>query len=189
LEIDTENGKTAFLLPNGDKIWFNKEISLLHKSLNGTITYLGVANWSNYSAGKDGVKIIDAWPGIDIELKTGLGKLKTDYIIKYNLGLGNGHLVFTDHIEANSNYILKMYEIESVDGSTGAEVGIAQLLNVNGEGIYIEKAFGFDQSGIKENSKQFGYIINGNDLMYDDLFKNDNLLSCLCIFARNTDYK
>ena len=164
LKIDAENGKTAFSLPNGDKIWFNKEISLIHKSLNGTITYLGLANWSNYSAGRDGVKIIDAWPGIDIELKTDLGKLKTDYIIKHNLGLGDGHLVFTDHISANSNYVLKMHEIESVDESTGAEFGIAQLLNVRGEGIYIEKAFGFDQSGKRENSKQFGYIINGKDL-------------------------
>jgi hypothetical protein len=83
-------------------------------SLNNTIKYnyhlekivivsgiehsFGYANWSNYSVGDDGIRVIDAWDGIDIEIRILDRKIKTDFIIKKPSDIVGDKLIIRDHI-------------------------------------------------------------------------------------------
>lgn len=162
--IDTENKLTSFILPSGEIISMNRNLKLYHDSGTGTITQLGNANWSDYTAGDDGVYIKNAWPGIDIEIRSGHGELKTSYILNSNPGFTSGHLVIEDEFQGGSDYNLVMDEIWSVEPGTGAQTGTAKYLNSNHEGVYLSAAFGYDHSGIRDNSATFGYKIISNKL-------------------------
>ncbi|MBI3133281.1 MAG: T9SS type A sorting domain-containing protein [Bacteroidetes bacterium] len=164
IRIDSDQHLTSFTLPGGEQIALNRNIELVHKSTAGTFTSLGQADWSNITAGDDGIKISNAWPGIDIEIKVSLGQLKTDYVVTSNPGFSDGHLIFTDHLAADSEFHLEMHEVIDIEAGTGAKIGVAKIVNTSGDGLYFETAFGYDQSGIKENTDQFGYKIQDHDL-------------------------
>lgn len=164
IKIDGTEKYTSFTLPDGDLVKFNRNVHLIHVSNSGTQTNLGEANWSQMTAGDDGLRITDAWPGIDIELKVALGQVKTDYIVKSNPGFADGHLVFRDEFEADGEFELEMHDLISVVPETGAKIGTVKFLNEDEEGVYIETAFGYDQSGIRENSLQFGYKMTDENL-------------------------
>lgn len=164
LELNAETGHTKLHLPLGQQLIFNNQLSLIHVSDSGFVSNLGPANWSNYTAGSDGVKITDAWSDIDIEIKIGLGEIKTDYILKSNPGYDNGYLVIVDHLEADDDFVLQMDEIYETDNALGTSKGTVRYLNPDGDGILIGSAFGYDQSGDKSNAETFGYKINDSDL-------------------------
>lgn len=161
--LDASLGETSFTTPHGEIIHFNRDLELLHKSSSGTTQNFGSADWTNYTVGNEGVRIIDAWPNIDIEIKFALGQVKTDYIIKSNLGLTNGHLVFIDKMQADG-FQMQMHETVSIDPESDSHIGTVRLLNEAEEGIYIETAFGYDQSNTKENATKFGYKIDNQNL-------------------------
>lgn len=164
LELNAGLGQTTLHLPNNQIIRFNNELTLMHVSESGITTNLGAANWSTYSAGSEGVKVENAWPGIDIEIKVGLGEIKTDYVIKSNPGFADGYLVIIDHLEADDNFVLQMDEISETNVTLGTNIGTVRYMNPDGEGVLIGSAFGYDQSGDKTHTENFGYKIENDEL-------------------------
>jgi len=164
LEISIAEKNTKLYLADGNIFVFNNSLTLIHQSDLGNVSSLGTADWTHYTAGDDGVKIIDAWPGIDIELKLALGELKTNYIIKSNLGFTDGFLIFKDDFILPENYQADFDLGFEIDPLSGKKIGNISIISQDGIAVTINTSFGFDQSGVKENSTRFGY-----DLTHDNL--------------------
>src|SRR6185436_7777972 len=80
IKINTKEGFSS-LSGTGGSIEYNNALELVYIKPDGTEQSLGTANWSNYTAGDDGVRVKDAWPGIDIEMGILVNSLKTNFII------------------------------------------------------------------------------------------------------------
>ncbi len=98
VKIDVIHHVVSIKTP-GHEFRFNTKLELLHKGVSGTLTSMGEANWTNYSAGIDGVKVFDAWPGIDMEMQAMQGKVKTNFIVKERLSLPAGWLIVKDKLD------------------------------------------------------------------------------------------
>jgi len=164
LEINVAEKNTKLYLADGTIFVFNNHLTLFHQSDLGVVNSLGSADWTHSTAGDDGVKIIDAWPGIDIELRLSLGELKTNYIIKTNLGFTDGFLIFKDHFIFPENYQMDIDLGFDIDPLSGKKIGNISVIGEEGIAVTINSAFGFDQSGVKENSTKFGYELSNNEL-------------------------
>ncbi len=75
------------------KLSLAKDIRLVHIDNSGIESEIGKANWSNYSAGDEGIIIYDFYPNVDLVFSVRESKIETDFVIKQQLNLGNGYLV------------------------------------------------------------------------------------------------
>lgn len=108
---DFENG--AFLC---------NHFRLVHDKGDGAYVDYGYASWSNYTAGDDGIHVIDAWPGIDIDIVATRVGFKSDILIKEKLSwLTDGKLMLIDDLYFNEPRIMYSdqgkYSDEEVDGA------------------------------------------------------------------------
>ena len=162
--IDANLGQSVFYFPGGGELKFNQNLSLYHYSAAGDMTDLGAADWTNYTAGEDGARITDAWPGIDVELHVRLGEVKTNYIIHSNQGLSDGYLVFKDDFTVPGNCEMIIDPEALPDPVSGKLIGSVSVQNGAEVVATVSPAFGFDNSGIRENTQLFGYEISNGDL-------------------------
>jgi len=85
--------KEVSILSKLKKLSFAKDIKLVHVDANGVEKEIGQANWSNYSAGDDGILIHDFYPHVDLVFSLRESRIETDFIIKQQLGFSDGQLV------------------------------------------------------------------------------------------------
>ncbi len=155
--FDIENKTTNLSVDNQTQISFNN-VELIFRNTNNETINFGFANWSNYTVGEDGVKIIDAWPHVDIEMVNTFHGIKTNYIIKENLNLGIGQLLFIDNYGLPTHYHLEYLEPSNPFGQV-------VILNQNDITLFeISEAYGFDGIPNNENFIHFNYEINENTL-------------------------
>lgn len=155
--FDLANNRTKLSTEDNDDIKFN-QIELVFHSAQNTIQSFGTANWSNYTVGEDGIRIIDAWPHIDIEMINTFYGIKTNYIIKENLQLGDGDLLFIDQFDLPNNF-----ELTFADPINN--LGDVLILDGNGQSAFeISEAYGMDATSSKEHLTFFNYIIDENKL-------------------------
>ncbi len=155
--FDLSNKRTKLTTVENAEISFN-QVKLVFLSANSTVQDYGIANWSNYSIGEDGIRIIDAWPNIDIEMINTFHGVKTSYIIKQNLNLGVGQLLFIDNFSLPSDYNLSYSDPIN-------HLGEVFILNENGTTVFqISEAFGMGALERKEDVTFFNYDINGSEL-------------------------
>ena len=138
---------------------FNNNLELLYAAPDGSAVSLGAANWSHYTAGDDGVYVTNAWPGVDIEMFTIRGAVKTNYIINHAMpSYAAGKLLVRDHLQMSAGLKLNAY------GQT-AYTGNLEVTNSSGERIYgISGATAFEKGAIRSTFKMLEYYINGNTL-------------------------
>ncbi|MBC8047671.1 MAG: T9SS type A sorting domain-containing protein [Fimbriimonadaceae bacterium] len=149
-EIDLENKYAAFKV-NGDEFQFNKNLRLKNVTSDGDIIDLGFADWSNYTIGDNGVKVIDAWDGIDIEIVFNLHSIKSNFIINEPLDITSGYLIIEDTWNLPDGYTVQNNIGEDTpDGWKGS----LQVNSTNIETYFfeIDKALVYDASGIRENA-------------------------------------
>ena len=79
----------------GHRITFNRNIHLLHRDNNGNETDLGSGNWSSFTAGDDGIRFSEFYPGVDLVLMVRRGELESGFLIKRRLPFANGELVLS----------------------------------------------------------------------------------------------
>lgn len=67
------------------------------------------ADYKHYTAGDDGTRVFNMWPGIDMEAFAMEGKVETNFIItaKPNMPVGKGYLVIEDHVAIPDGYTLQ----------------------------------------------------------------------------------
>ncbi|HZH86998.1 MAG TPA: T9SS type A sorting domain-containing protein [Brumimicrobium sp.] len=159
------NGKSSSFFIGNKEFKFNNELTLILVNNNASETNLGVANWSNYTVGDEGIHITNAWEGIDITISYELDRVKTNYVINNELNYLEHvkYLKFSDNLVLPVGYSMVEGDKELFDssGNRYGEYFIRDEINV--KRFEIEKAFGYDQSGVKERSSSF-YYEYGEDL-------------------------
>lgn len=162
--INVNESNTGFEI-DGEKFKFNNVKLQLIKS-DGSVINLGLADWSNYDVGEEGIKIYEAWEGIDIEIKFDLDRIKTNYIIEQPLSYLTDvqFLKISDELILPENFTIE--EGEEVQSSSGNLFkGEYLIKNQNGEEVFkFKTAFGFDKSGDKSRFPAFPYKLDDNEL-------------------------
>lgn len=138
--IDLANGSCTVEWKN-KKFVFNKNLELLHVNAAGEIQPLGVPNFKNYSAGDEGIRIRDYYPGIDLLFTVEQGRLETSFIVKRRLILSDGYLVMKQDLLLEQD--LKINAVQyGVKSSEDISIG-----NVEDQSMFsIAKSFAFDNS-------------------------------------------
>lgn len=156
--------QTAFgyssLGKSGINIKFNSDLQLLYEKPGGETISLGNANWSNNSAGDDGVYVTDAWPGIDIEMHTFRGAIETNFWIKQAMPeYSNGKLLIRDHLAMDSGLSLTGYDAKKYSGILG-------IKNTAGRNVYwISQATAFELNNGRNTLRNLEYYIGDNNTL------------------------
>jgi len=95
-------GKFASIINNDREITFNKNLELYHLDRKGTIQSLGAPDWSNFSAGDDGILIRNFYPGIDLQMIVSEGSLETNFILNHPLQFSDGWIVTRQELGLNN---------------------------------------------------------------------------------------
>lgn len=149
------NGQYAIVQNGNSGIKFNNDLRLYHEDASGNRIFLGAADWSNYTAGSEGVLVIDAWPGIDIQMLVSAGKIKTNYFIKTALVYADGWLVIEDHPELPAG-MTGAFTSAVVDAD-GLNYSGIDVRDASGTLRYtLSSAYGFDQSHDLSQEINFG---------------------------------
>lgn len=150
--------KKSFIKTLGGEIEFNKW-KLFGKKNNSEIE-IADANWLNFTVGDDGIYIKNIFPGIDAEMHSLQGSIKTNFIVKQLLFSEFDYLIFKDSFKNMSGTCSLNFKDESIEGNTGSE---DLSLKLNGlELLEISKAIAYPKGSIVENSFFPLYTINQN---------------------------
>ena len=99
--IDFQN-RFASIENGSHELRFNKNISLVYKGKDGSETSMGTADWSHVSKTEHFAETIflvkDFYPGLDLQMVAGYGRIKTNIILNQKLQLGNGWLVMRQQL-------------------------------------------------------------------------------------------
>ncbi len=144
--------KFATIGKEGQGFRFNNNLELLFERPDGTISSLGNADWTRLTAGDDGVFITDAWPGIDIEMHTIRGAIKTNFWLKHALpAYASGKLLVRDHLLLDKGMELDMHVASSYTGIIGVR-------NASGNKVFvISTATAFEQNNGEHTLRDLEY--------------------------------
>ena len=142
---------------SGEQMKYNNALELVYSKPDGTEVSLGTANWSDRTAGDDGVYVNNAWPGIDIEMHTIRGAIKTNYIINRALpAYADGKLLVRDHLQMDNGLSLSV--------TNTSITGNIEVLK-NGALLYAMSAANAYEKNAPRNTVQFlEYGVHGNVL-------------------------
>lgn len=163
--IDLDEKTTGFII-NNERFSFNNNLTLSKVMMDGSEISLGTANWSLKTIGDDGMRIINAWPNIDITVDFGLDKIKTNYIIKNSLGDLSDvkYLKFSDDMILPTGVTIEEGGSELYDDNDN-RIGDFILKNQSAQEVFkISAAFGYDASANKEHNRGFFYELESNQL-------------------------
>ncbi|MEX1001869.1 MAG: T9SS type A sorting domain-containing protein [Crocinitomicaceae bacterium] len=141
-EIDPIDQFTAFFYSNREIIMNQYQLKLIHT--DGSIEIIE-ADWSAVAINNFGAYITDIFPFIDMRLKFGQGKIKSDLIIKQNLNVKS--LEFIDNIELSENLDLLINPSVQVDQS------FVEIYNTDDSEteVVIHPAVTYDHSSARES--------------------------------------
>lgn len=156
--FDVKSGISYIKTPQGTVSFNNWK--LYGADENGKEELLAAANWSNYTAGEDGIYVNEIFPGIDAQMRVYRGSVKTDFIVKKLLFANYTSLLFKDQFKAPDFSTLKF------DGAgAGSKRASAVVLGTAATSLLeIGEAIAYPQNGTKEQRLLPEYILDGNVL-------------------------
>jgi hypothetical protein len=105
--IDFEN-KFASIYCGDKEFRFNKNISLVRIAADGSETSFGSGDWSRITRSENFAETIflveEFYPGVDLQMITNAGSVKTNFILKNKLTLDAGWLAMRQEIELPDGY-------------------------------------------------------------------------------------
>ncbi|MBX2906014.1 MAG: T9SS type A sorting domain-containing protein [Taibaiella sp.] len=157
--IDTRNKRSTLTGKQG-AITYNNDLELIFVAPGGVETSLGKANWSHFTAGDDGVRVSDAWPGIDIEMAVLVNSLKTNFIVKSALpAYAAGRLVIRDHISLPNNLSLNADKGQTIKDAL-------TITNAEGQIAYtMHKAVAYEQATGPDAVTELAYKKSGGNVL------------------------
>ena len=100
--INTVEGFTS-LTKDNNVVNHNRNLELIYIKPDGSEMSLGIADYSHYTVGDDGMYITNAWPGIDIEISVNRKGEETSFILNHSMpAYAAGKLVVRDHVALNN---------------------------------------------------------------------------------------
>ncbi len=176
--IDLNTGISSVRNADGE-IRFNNRPELLWKT-DTEIKSLGKADFSNHTAGDDGVYVTNVWPGIDMEMRVLMGALKTNFILKNRPSQQSGMFIIRDELQLTSGLKLQKNDSE------------LQIVTTSGaEAFTIATCVGHDSHPGRDNGIQlFDYALNGNtvdillplELLKSPVFENPSSITLILSF-------
>ncbi len=162
-------GKFVSLGKRENSLQFNNNLELIFEKADGTKRSLGAADWTNHTAGDDGVYVTNAWPGIDLEVFVIRGSVKTNFWITRAMpAYATGKLYIRDHLQMDDglSFVLPMGSARDVAASDMiAYTGNIELHNKANERIFtISAATAFEKKNIKSTLQLLEYRLNGREL-------------------------
>ncbi len=144
---------------SGESFSFNNNLELIYVQPNGNQLSLGKADWSNHTAGDDGVWVTNAWPGIDIEMYVVRGAVKTNFYINHALPqYADGQLLVRDHLQMDNGLSLFSEGKSKFSGNLSVR-------NKTGNDVFeMSSATVCEKNNIKSTLQALDYYIDGNQL-------------------------
>lgn len=137
-------GSGVVLTEDSHSLKICKNLQLVYVDESGGRNVMFEANWSNYTAGDDGLYIYDLFPGIDLRLLTEEGRFKYDYIIRQNTAPAGSSLLIEEEPE------LQGLTHNMTEGTTFT--GDISVQNLGGIEIFkIHEAYGYDSKSEQQN--------------------------------------
>lgn len=159
-QIDIAQKSTSFLI-GSETFTFNRNLRMWHANAGGAITVIGLANWSEYTVGENGIRVFNIWPGVDMLVSFQRDIVKTDFIIMEDLGFSEGFLIIEDRVLLPEGYALNY---DATMGTMTPEGWRGRLFVQGTEPedpfFEIDQISVYDQSGIKENATSGLYNID-----------------------------
>ncbi len=134
--------KFARVQSKGHELIFNKSLSLIRVDENGIEHSLGQPDWSRYTAGDDGIRVFDFYPGIDLVFMMGIGTMETNFILTRRLPYSSGYLVMKQGLEFSDG--LSLVDPLDLKHKTHREVYISA--NDRVPVFTIEKCYAYDNN-------------------------------------------
>jgi|GEM_PF-5138603 len=138
------------------------------------------ADWSNITIGDDGVRVVDIFPGIDAEMVTGRGSIKTSFIVKEWFENSFDEVILTDQFQEGVVPLSFWYDGQRV--SEGRVSGELLMKKGRNTVLKIGKAFMYAAES-PANVTDLVYLINDQELGINiktseikDLLKNGNVI-------------
>ena len=154
-------GKYSSIGKDEELIKFNNNLELIYVRPGGEHVSLGAADWSNHTAGDDGVYVKNAWPGIDIEMHTFRGAVKTSFNVNHSLpAYAEGKLLIRDHVQATGGMTLV-----ASDGTKNTE-GSLEFRDRSGETKYlVSHANVYEHNNLKNTIKLLSYLLGDDNTL------------------------
>jgi gliding motility-associated-like protein len=157
--FNTSTGISYIITPSGT-VNFN-QWKLYGIDQNNNEQLIADANWNNFTAGDDGLYILNIFPGIDATMKVMRGAIKTNFIVKsYQLNAYKD-LVFRDAMSVNN--LQGTLQFTTLKTETLAADRV-QLLSANNSVVEIGEAIAYSESGSKEQRYFAQYSLKNNNL-------------------------
>ena len=146
--LNLEDGISTIEL-NGKKLGFNKNLKLVHVDASGNERSLGIADWSHYTAGDDGLKIIDFYPGIDVVFTFSTGTIETSFVIKDAVKFRDGFLVMKQDFEFPES----MHFLSVPQSERGEHIDLHIGGDDNVPYFTIEKCYAYDNNSVPQRKE------------------------------------
>ena len=174
--IDIQN-RLSSIGKDARSFQFNNNLELVFVNADGTEQNLGVADFSHYTAGDDGVYITNAWPGIDAEMLVVRGAVKTNFLINHALpAYASGSLHIRDHFKLSDGLRLNVH-----DEDKKHHRGNMYINGPKGAPLYeISAAVAFEKAAGRSSLRMLEYAAEGNtvDIVVPGNFLNRAAASC-----------
>lgn len=172
ITINTREGFVS-MVAEGKRFDFSSHLELVFVRADGTEQSLGTANWSNHTAGDEGVHVKNIWKDIDMDIYVHRGSVKTNfYINKPMPALANGTLLIRDNLKLNNG--LKMHYTGSPRWA-----GETHVNDANGNSVFdISPVIAYEQRD-PINTQMLSYRMRGNvlDMEIPGTMLNKSILS------------
>jgi len=144
----------------GESIQFNNRLELVYVQPNGNETSLGFAKWTNHTAGDQGIYVTNAWPGIDIEIRTYRGAVKTNFHVNRAMpAYAAGSLRIRDHVQLDKDLVLA-----AISGATRTN-GALEIKNASSELKYVMTGVVVSEQNDGGKVNQLDYVLGNNNTL------------------------
>ncbi|MBK9540826.1 MAG: gliding motility-associated C-terminal domain-containing protein [Bacteroidetes bacterium] len=160
--IDLNTKETEFLI-DGIPLRFNRNLELFHEDENGLITKLGLPDWSHFTAGDDGVRIMNFYPKIDLVFMVKQGMLETSFILNSKPSFSSGWFVMSQEFALPQDWKMEAEYFSSNHFGVATEVHLFdehQVVKAN-----VDKCYAYDNHASPNRADLSSKIENGNTLL------------------------
>jgi hypothetical protein len=167
--IDFEQ-KFSSISSDGKEFRFNKNISLVHIADDGSETSLGPGNWGRITRTENFTETIflieEFYPGIDLQMITNCGSVKTNFILKNKLLLSEGWLALRQEIVLPSAYSADLSASSLVNESMRA--GELNFQDETGKQKFtFKRSHAYDSQNRTFNFMEMPFKLDANILDYN----------------------
>jgi hypothetical protein len=164
--LDFEN-KFVSISNSGKEFRFNKNISLVQIHDDGAETLFAEPDWSQLTRSENFSEttflITEFYPGIDLQIITWQGRIKTNFILKKRLPLTDGMLAMRQQIEMSAGIHADLSQSVPMNGSMRS--GRLSLADDNGQELFFfNLSHAWDSQERMQNNIEMPFQLNGNQL-------------------------